>query len=74
MAKCRVVKGGWFWLGEMQVVGVEIQASPEWIANRVADGLVERIDATPAADVIEQAVREPEAESAVAPRQRRTKK
>ncbi|MEQ1573628.1 MAG: hypothetical protein ABL993_05220 [Vicinamibacterales bacterium] len=76
MPKCRVAKGGWSWQGEAMVVGAVILApSEQWIDNRINDGgLVERIDATPAADVIEQAVREPEAESAVAPRQRRTKK
>ena len=72
MPKCRVTKGGWMWRGVGQVVGTEIDESPEWIANRVRDGLVEPV----AEPVIEQATREPEAvEVAVAPRQRtRTKK
>lgn len=74
--KCRVTKGGWMWKGAEQVVGTELDESPEWIANRVRDGLVESAAAGDAVEpVIEQAVAVPDAEVAVAPRQRgKTKK
>jgi hypothetical protein len=45
MPKCRVVKGGWSWLGVTRRVGDILDApSTEWVANRMADGgLVELI-------------------------------
>lgn len=43
--RVRVTKGGWRWLGIVRNVGDEFDApSPEWVANRIADGgLVEVI-------------------------------
>ena len=71
MAKCRVTKG-FMWKGAEQAIGAEIDESPEWIANRVRDGLVAPV----AEPVIEVAVQRPvNVEAAVAPRQRaKTKK
>lgn len=69
MAKCRVLKS-WFWMGDFQQVGAVIENTPEWIAARLADGgLVELIEGA-TEPVIEQAVRQQEPETAVAPRQR----
>lgn len=71
MARCRVVKGGWSWMGTEQAVGTEIENTPAWIANRVADGLVQ-----PIGDEIkiETATDEPVAETAVSPRGRARRK
>ena len=41
--KARIIKGGWIWLGTIRQVGEVLDMPPEWIANRVADGLVEPI-------------------------------
>lgn len=72
MPKCRVLKGGWFWGGELRNRGDILDApSHEWIANRVADnGLVEPIDeVTEAPPASEAAVVEP-SETATMPRPR----
>lgn len=80
MAKCRVVKGGWSWHGVMQEVGAVIEATPEWIQNRINDdGLVEWVEGEPViapgpGPLIETATDEPVAETAVSPRQRARRK
>ena len=69
MASCRVVKGGWSWKSQPQEVGAVIRdVSPEWVQNRVNDGLVVPIADEP---VIEQATATPAPERAVAPRGRK---
>lgn len=71
MPKFRVLKGGWYWMGELMVEGsVHRAPSAEWIQNRMADGgLVEPIAEEPA---IEAAVVAP-AETAALPRARARK-
>lgn len=69
MPQCRVLKGGWFWKGELMIAGqILLAPSEQWIDNRIADnGLVERIVAEEPA--IETAAVTPP-ETAVIPRTR----
>lgn len=70
MPKCKVVKAGWLWRGVAQELGVVIEESAEWIANRVNDGgLVVPIEEP----VVEIATARVEAERAVSPRGKKSK-
>jgi hypothetical protein len=72
MPQCRVIKGGWFWKGEVQNAGDVIDApSEQWIDNRIADNnLVERIAVAEEPATIETAAQLPAPETAVIPRAR----
>lgn len=57
MPKCKVVKGGWSWLGAERRAGDILDApSEQWVSNRAQDGLVEPIaEPAPAAPEVKAA-------------------
>lgn len=47
MAKCRVVQGGWWWLGVERRIGDVLDAREIQVERWAAEGLVEPIQAKP---------------------------